>query len=204
MHGGGCESPSGNPRIWIFTWKSAAAGCGFIQTLCNHTSRGSKMNISMKLLPITAVFGVVICLQGCISASSATGDSPMAPASFTVLVTSPDGQADRRKLEIIRSQQDFNAAYHEVLPDAGLAPSVDFNQSIVIGAYLGTQSTGGYSIAVETVNVTESYVEVNVKSTAPGSTCITSQSLTSPFQFVAIAKTTKPVIFKESYAVLNC
>jgi len=162
------------------------------------------MNKSWKLLLAISALSAAPILQGCLDESKADSDSTPVPAAFTVIKTSSGGRADHRKLEVIGSQQDFNAAYYEVSPDASLAPSVDFNTLIVIGAYMGMHATGGYSISVESVNITEFNVEIKAKSTAPGSNCVTTQAFTSPFQFISIAKTTKPIIFNESYTVINC
>lgn len=66
-------------------------------------------------------------------------------------------------------------------------PSIDFDTEYVIGVFAGEQSTGGYAIAVSSVtdHGTASRT-VSVTVTKPGTDCVNTQALTSPYQIIRV------------------
>lgn len=65
-------------------------------------------------------------------------------------------------------------------------PTIDFNKAYVIAVFAGTRTTGGYAISVDSVEDTGDSRHVFVLIEKPGVGCITTQALTSPYQFIRV------------------
>ena len=75
----------------------------------------------------------------------------------------------------------------------GEAPEVDFSESTVFAAMLGSKSTGGYSIEpIEAKDLGDS-IEIRVREVAPTPDCEVTQALTNPYFIGSIPRTSKPV-----------
>ncbi len=72
------------------------------------------------------------------------------------------------------------------LSDLPPVPGVDFEDSSVAAVFLGTRSSGGYSVDVRNVSVEngEVYLDVEVTEPAPGT--LTTQALTNPWVMVRV------------------
>ncbi len=65
-------------------------------------------------------------------------------------------------------------------------PSVDFSRESVVGIFLGTKPTGGYSLEVTSVEALSDGLRVNVSIRNPAAGSITTQALTSPWVLVRV------------------
>lgn len=66
------------------------------------------------------------------------------------------------------------------------APSINFTQESIVGIFLGTKPTGGYSLNVVNVENTPEGWRVNVNITEPAANSFTTQALTSPWVLIKI------------------
>jgi len=82
-------------------------------------------------------------------------------------------------------------------------PRVDFQRETVVAIFLGTRSTGGYSVTVQQVSEEngELYLDVVLASPAPGA--ITTQALTSPWAMVRVQRGGYPVAWLRDPATGN-
>lgn len=82
-------------------------------------------------------------------------------------------------------------------------PRVDFQRETVVAIFLGTKSTGGYSVSVQQVSEEngELYLDVVQGSPAPGA--ITTQALTSPWVIVRVQRGGYPVAWLRDPATGN-
>lgn len=69
-----------------------------------------------------------------------------------------------------------------------LPPKIDFSNEYVIGVFAGQKMTGGYGIEVGAVKDSGDTRTVSVRLTKPGTGCIVTQALTSPYQIIAVPK----------------
>ncbi len=116
--------------------------------------------------------------------------SPAAAPDWEVLATgSQAAGGDSASFELATSQNDlqnlWSRAYGTMTSPPPL-PSVDFSGSSVAAVFLGTRSSGGYSVDVQNVAVEngEMYLDVAVTEPAPGT--MTTQALTNPWVMVRV------------------
>ena len=84
------------------------------------------------------------------------------------------------------------------------APEIDFANEMVVVAAMGTRPSGGYAIRIDRVARRGNTVWVEVTSSAPGSGCMTTASLTAPVDLVVTQRMTGKVVFVEKSEVRNC
>ncbi len=65
-------------------------------------------------------------------------------------------------------------------------PTIDFTKAYVVAVFAGSRTTGGYAISVDKVLDTQDARSVHVLIEKPGVGCITTQSLTSPYQIIRV------------------
>lgn len=83
-------------------------------------------------------------------------------------------------------------------------PNVDFNKEMVIVATLGSRSTGGYGIVVDSALMTTNGLTVWVSTSSPGQTCFTTQAFTAPVDIARIQRIDVPVGFIDVAKVVQC
>ena len=88
--------------------------------------------------------------------------------------------------------------------EAPPVPAVNFANEMVIVASMGTRSSGGYTISVDSARVTGSELQVFVRSQAPGSLCGTTGALTQPVVIVAVPRVSATPRYVETVARTEC
>ncbi len=112
---------------------------------------------------------------------------------------------EERKNYRIRSLDELQQLWNMVYGPAGPAiPGVDFAKDEVLAVFDGSHSTGGYSVEVESVQDTGLARVIQVIRTAPGTSCITTEALTSPFQMVVVPKTDLSIQREERMVIEEC
>ena len=118
------------------------------------------------------------------------------------------GIDDRRRL-YIKDEETWKALWNEVTAHVGPRPEVpviDFGNEAVVVVSMGTRSTGGFSINVESVSESESdgalYVEV--LEVSPGRGCVVIQSVTAPVHAVRVPLRNGNVQFIERASTRDC
>jgi len=108
---------------------------------------------------------------------------------------------------VIDNSYDYQKAFAVIyanLDQMPIMPDVDFNEYTVILAAFGTKNTGGFSISVDNILKYRRYYKVNIIETSPGSTCITNQMVTSPFQVIKVKKLFREVKFNIKKITADC
>jgi hypothetical protein len=75
-------------------------------------------------------------------------------------------------------------------------PAVNWAQEMVVGIFLGTRNTGGYSVEIVSVERTPEAVTINYRERRPSADSLTAQVLTFPFMLAAIPRTDAIVRFE--------
>jgi len=75
------------------------------------------------------------------------------------------------------------------------APTIDFNQHMVIAVFQGQKSSGGFSITVTDVVEYEDRLKVFVTETSPGPDDFVTQALTQPAHIIKLERIEKEVVF---------
>jgi hypothetical protein len=109
--------------------------------------------------------------------------------TFRVLDTGSQAVgAPERKNYAVYSATAFAKLWRMAHGADAVPPTVDFSKEYVIGVFAGEKSTGGYAIEVASVSDTAAARTVLVTITKPGAGCMASQSITSPYQIIAVAQ----------------
>lgn len=78
------------------------------------------------------------------------------------------------------------------------APKIDFAKDMVVAVFLGSRTTGGYTIAIEEVRDEGGKLIVKYRESSPGRGAITAQVITAPYHIVAVPKKPGEVRFEKS------
>ena len=93
------------------------------------------------------------------------------------------GIAEARRL-VIRDANGWAQFWSEL--GTGERPVIDFTKDLVIAVAAGQRPTGGYEIAIESVNRVDGELSVSVVERTPSPNCVTTASLTQPVDVVVV------------------
>ena len=83
-------------------------------------------------------------------------------------------------------------------------PAVDFTDEMLIVVSMGTRSSGGYIVTIDSVGVTADTLRVFVREQSPGSRCGTTAALTAPVALVRLERSALPATFATRETVHDC
>ena len=72
--------------------------------------------------------------------------------------------------------------------DSVAMPTINFDTTYVIGVFAGQKQSGGYGIRVTGVEERGDTRTVNSMITGPGTGCVATQALTSPYQIITLSE----------------
>lgn len=167
-----------------------------------------------------AVFAMLALITGCdgdaTKAQSSTQDGE-ARRDFAILsgeLVSPYyGGLAQPVYRVVRSREEWEILWRELEPRTSREqsqaspnppPDIDFQQSVLIIAAMGTRSNGGYSLEISSVVETPQRIVVTVAEQSPGVRCLTTQAITHPIAIVTTAQTQKPFEFEFVRTTQQC
>ena len=104
---------------------------------------------------------------------------------------------DAAERVVVRDTEDWKRLWRAVhgrrspMPDA---PEVDFREHMVIGVFMGTRPSGGYSISMTGI-VQNEKITVTVREQSPDPDDMVTMALTSPYHVAVVPRSEKPVEF---------
>jgi protease stability complex PrcB-like protein len=107
---------------------------------------------------------------------------PMRPIDKGVM-----SQMDDSRLASARSVAEWSKLWN-LHAGERTRPAVDFSKEVVVGVFLGTRPTAGFSMEIVGVRVEGAALVVSYKETRPAPDSVAAQVLTSPFHIVAVPK----------------
>lgn len=133
---------------------------------------------------------------------------PNAPDPVVVARLTPPNQGHSSGIVeserlVIRDAVTFVREWRRAFGDQPL-PTVHFGREMVIVAAMGGVPTGGFSIAVDDVAVEHARVIVSIVNRVPGPHCATTDSPTSPVDFVLVTALRGPFEFSDRTIVTDC
>ena len=124
------------------------------------------------------------------------------PVSFTYA----SGMTEPQQL-VVRDrgawQQAWDAIWRTHVPRPPL-PDADFTRDMIVIAALGTRSTGGYSIFIESASEGPEGVAVRVRAVSPGSACAVTLATTQPVDVARVPRRDGAVVFSQRNEVQDC
>ena len=118
------------------------------------------------------------------------------PVPMRSLERSSQSFVDTAKQFVARTPAEWEAIWKQHAP-ARPAPEVDFSKDMVVGVFLGSRNSAGYSVEIVGVEKEAAGVVVRYRETRPGRGAITAQIITSPYHFVAVPKADGTVRFEK-------
>jgi PrcB C-terminal len=97
----------------------------------------------------------------------------------------------------VRTAADWAKLWQQHSPDRK-RPDVDFSKDIVVGVFMGSRPTAGYTISILSTMEKDGQMLVQYQETMPTKGAMTAQILTSPFHLVAVPKVTGEVRFEKT------
>ena len=114
---------------------------------------------------------------------------------------------DRRTRVVVRSPAEWAALWAEITRGVSPVPplpAVDFAERMVLVAAMGTRTSGGYAIGVESVDSAGGGLRATVVERSPGAHCFTTAALTQPLVAVVVPRAVGQVAWVERTAVVDC
>ncbi|RFN58097.1 protease complex subunit PrcB family protein [Marixanthomonas ophiurae] len=132
------------------------------------------------------------------------GQSPQVEVSnnipFQVLVSSSQSNIEEPQRKIIKSQEELQTLFAEInkTRKPGIPiPEIDFDKEIVAFINFGQTSTGGYTVAVESIKETKDNIMIFVGGTSPNQGDNVTMVLTTPFTMIKLNKQILPIVFED-------
>jgi len=119
-------------------------------------------------------------------------------APVTIARGSSSGVEERREA-VVRSAAEWDVLW-KAHAGAQAAPAVDLAKNVVAAVFIGTRSTGGYSVEITGTRRDGDALVIEYVQRAPGRGDIVSQALTSPFHIVSLPRHDGPVRFEQRNA----
>ncbi|MFM8330647.1 MAG: protease complex subunit PrcB family protein [Candidatus Methylumidiphilus sp.] len=129
------------------------------------------------------------------------------PASFLVIEQGTHSGIKTQRLDAIRDDAALRAlwlAHRGGLSPAPPLPKVDFSKDMLIVAFAGQKSTGGYRLNVVGLGARRGRIQVDLSLTQPGPDCLVAQTATQPFVMFKISRSRKPVAFQLTAKTFSC
>jgi hypothetical protein len=96
---------------------------------------------------------------------------------------------------VARTAAEWSAVWQQHNPDQPVPP-VDFAKEMVVGVFLGSRNTAGFSVEVVSATPEQGALVVRYRQVSPPPGAITAQVITMPFHLVAVPKTAGEVKFQ--------
>ena len=103
---------------------------------------------------------------------------------------------DNARQVTARTAAEWQAIWHQHSPNRPL-PEVDFDQEMVLGVFLGSRNSAGYSADIVSVEPQPDALVVRYREVKPARAAVTAQIVTSPYHLVAVPKYAGQVRFEK-------
>ncbi len=106
--------------------------------------------------------------------------------TFAALAGGTHSEIQEPRQVVVRTAEDWQALWkaHSAEP----APIIDFSRSMVIGVFLGSRPTAGFTVEITAIRVRNNTAVVEYTERGPAPGAITAQVLTSPFHLVTVTR----------------
>ena len=124
----------------------------------------------------------------------ARGVGSCGAVTFATLAQGSSSQIQEPREVVVRSAAEWERLWsaHSSQP----LPTVDFSRSLVVGVFLGTRPTAGYTVEITAVNGDDDRVVVEYLEHRPAPDAFVAQVLTSPFHVVSLPRDVGAIEFR--------
>lgn len=110
-------------------------------------------------------------------------------------------------VKVVRDSTTWTAMWDSIHTDRGAvppAPPVSFAEKMIVIAAMGERATGGYSVAIDSIQCLSSAFDVHLSLLEPGEGCMVTQALSQPVQIVKADICTGTMRVRKNEAVVEC
>ena len=119
-----------------------------------------------------------------------------AAASMRTLDRGTQSNIDQARTVVVRSADEWSGLWRTHAGDKPLPP-VDFTKEMVVGVFLGSRPTAGYSVEIVRTTEQPDGLVVEYREGSPARDMMTAQVITTPYHLVAVPKRTGEVKFEK-------
>jgi hypothetical protein len=157
------------------------------------------------MTPFVAVVAATMIVTGSHEASSLRGPSWLRekasimqsdPAAPRTLDKGDQSNIEDEKQMVARTEAEWTALWTKHSGDRK-KPAVDFSREMVVGVFMGSRPTAGYTVTILSSFEKDGKMLVRYRETQPAAGTLTAQILTSPFHLVAVPKVAGTVSFEK-------
>ncbi|MFA5998198.1 MAG: protease complex subunit PrcB family protein [Candidatus Paceibacterota bacterium] len=168
--------------------------------------RDSRIILGVALVAVTVSVGFFLFYRsdvqnGSLSAAVNTQQSATA-VPFTPLAEGSRSTVTRRVNYLITSPDQLSKLW-KMVDATGTPPAVDFKTQAVIAVFAGERPAAGYRIAVSKVEDASARV-VSITIAEPAADCMLAQTITAPYEVVAVPVTSLPFTHEDVSVTTTC
>jgi hypothetical protein len=108
-----------------------------------------------------------------------------APTKPMTLDKGDQSNVDDARQVVVRTEAEWAKLWNQHSPDHK-RPAVDFSRQMVIGAFMGSRPTAGFSIDILSTIQANGVLTVRYREVIPTRNAVTAQVITSPFDLVTV------------------
>ena len=112
-----------------------------------------------------------------------------------VLEKGDQSNVDDARQVAVRTAAEWTTLWRQHSPDRE-QPRVDFGRDMIVGVFLGSRTTAGFSVEIVSALVDQGILVVRFRETRPQSGRIVAQVITSPYHLVAVPRHSGEVRFE--------
>jgi PrcB C-terminal len=113
-----------------------------------------------------------------------------------VLEKGDQSNVDDARQVALRTAAEWKTLWRQHSPDRD-QPRVDFGRDMVVGVFLGSRTTAGFSVEIVSALVEQGALVVRFRETRPQTDRIVAQVITSPYHLVAVPRHSGEVKFEK-------
>lgn len=144
------------------------------------------------------IFSALAIMVAAAGAGHAAKSASTAALPLRPVAQGAHSSINERRQRVVRTAAEWNKlwAEHSALSSDKTPPAVDFSKEMVLAVFLGTRTSGGYSVKITDARVVGRKLVVSAQETAPGPGRIRSHVITTPFAMAAVKVSKLPVEWK--------
>jgi hypothetical protein len=121
---------------------------------------------------------------------------PYAADAVQTIDKGDQSNIDEAKQVVVRTDAEWNNLW-KAHAGARKQPAVDFSRDMVIGVFMGSRPSAGYTINIVSTFQKDGQMLVRYEEKAPAKGTLTAQILTAPYHLVALPKMAGTVTFEK-------
>jgi hypothetical protein len=115
----------------------------------------------------------------------------------TTIDKGSQSNVDDRRQVVVRTDDEWGRLWTQHNPNRP-RPAVDFSKEMVLGVFMGSRNTAGFSVEILSATDENGVLTVRYHETVPAKGAITAQVITSPYQLVTVPRTAATVKFEKT------